>query len=118
MDFIIGFANDVISGIIGGQNILGGPNRNPPNCTFLDNWIFEDFILANEPFTKALQIFETCVLVNNNLCGKLVSSLEFRIKFDERFKVTSVPLLISDFNLLSCKLGNFTFNVLSWVVSY
>ena len=28
--------------------------------------------------------------VNNNLCGKLVSSLELPITFDERFKVTSV----------------------------
>ena len=45
---------------------------------------FENFILADEPFAKALRIFETCALVNNNLCGKLVSSLEFPIKFDKR----------------------------------
>ena len=37
------------------------------------------FTLADEPFAKALQIFENCALVNNNLCGKLVSSLEFQI---------------------------------------
>ena len=42
-----------------------------------------------------------CVSVNNNLFGKLVSSLKFRIKFDERFKVTTVPFFIADFNLLS-----------------
>ena len=52
-----------------------------------------------------------CVLVNNNLCGKLVSLLEFPIKFDERFKVGPVPILIADFNLLSCELDNFTFNL-------
>ena len=27
------------------------------------------------------------------------------IKFDERFKVTSVPFFIPDFSLLSCELG-------------
>ena len=27
--------------------------------------------------------------------------LEFPIKFDERFKVTSVPIFTADFNLLS-----------------
>ena len=43
---------------------------------------------------------------------KLVSSLEFPVRFDERFKVISVPFFIVDFNLLSCQLDNFTFNVL------
>ena len=62
--------------------------------------------------TKALRIFETYVLVNDNLCGKLVLSLELSIKFNERFKVTSVPFSIADFNLLSCELDNFTFSVL------
>ena len=63
-------------------------------------------MLVDEPFAKALQIFETCVLVNYNLCGKLVSSVEFPIKFDKRFKVTSVTFFVADFNLLSCELNN------------
>ena len=42
-------------------------------------------ILADEPFAKALRIFKTCVSFNKNLCGKLVSSLEFPIKFDESY---------------------------------
>ena len=29
---------------------------------------FDNFILADEPLAKALQSFENCVLVNNNLC--------------------------------------------------
>ena len=41
------------------------------------------------------------VSVSNNLCGKLISSLEFPTKFDERFKVTLVQFLIPDFKLLS-----------------
>ena len=43
------------------------------------------------------------ISVNNNLCGKLVSSLELPFKFDEKFNVTSVPFFIADFNLLSCE---------------
>ena len=39
----------------------------------LENCFFENFILADEPFAEALRIFETCVLVNNDLCQKLVS---------------------------------------------
>ena len=56
------------------------------------------FILAEEPFEKALRSFETFVLVNNNLCGKLFSSLESPTTFDESFQVTSVPFFFPDFN--------------------
>ena len=45
---------------------------------------FENFILADEPFGKAVETLETCVSVNNSLCGKFVSSLEFPIKFDPK----------------------------------
>ena len=83
--------------------------KNSPHCTNLDNWVSENVILADKPFANALRISETYVLVKNNLCVKLVPSLELPIKFDERFKVTSVPFFIVDFNLLSCELDNFTF---------
>ena len=39
-------------------------------------------------------------------------SFEFWIKFDRRFKVTSLSFFIPDFNLITGKLGNFTFRVL------
>ena len=69
-EFFIEFANSIISLTgIDEPIILGGPNRYPPNYTILDNWVFENFILANEQFVKALQIFETGVSVNHNLCG-------------------------------------------------
>ena len=61
-------------------------------------------MLDDEPFAKALQSFETCVLVNNDLCEKLFKSLESPTTFDDISKVTSVPFFISDFNLLSCEL--------------
>ena len=57
------------------------------------------FILADQPFSKALQSLETCVLVNNNLGGKLFSSLEAQATIDESFKVTSERFFIPNFNL-------------------
>ena len=50
---------------------------------------------------KALRIFQTCVSVNNNVCGILVSALKFPIHFHERFKFTLVPFFTAYFNLLS-----------------
>ena len=63
---------------------------NPLNCTILDSQIFENFILADELFAKALQILEICVWVNIKLCWKLASSLLPPTAFDESFKVTWV----------------------------
>ena len=67
-----------------------GEIANLPNCTILNNWVFQNFTLADEPFAKALQSFKICVLVNNNLLEKLLS-LEIPATFDGRFKVTSAP---------------------------
>ena len=50
-------------------------SKNLPDCPILCNWIFDSSLLAKELFAKALQGFETCVLVNNKLCGILFSSL-------------------------------------------
>ena len=79
---------------------------------------FDDFILAEEPFAKALWSLETCVLVNNNLCGKFFPSLESPTSFDESAKVTAVPFFIPNCYLLSCEFENFTFKVLYWVILY
>ena len=86
---------------------IGALNRlfgliNPPDCTILNNWISQTFILADEPFAKALQffkkLFETCVLlINNNFCEKLFSSIEISIKPDERFTVALVPFFIASY---------------------
>ena len=81
-------------------------------------------ILADELLAKALKGLEICVLVNNNLCGKLFSSLESPTTFDEIFKSylsTTFYLLVSYnlfFNLLSCVLDNFPLKVLYWVILY
>ena len=57
-------------------------------------------------------MFKTYVSVNNNLCGKLASSLESPIIFGERFNITPVPFFIHGFNLLSYELDSFTFKIL------
>ena len=54
-------------------------------------------MLTDKTFAKVLRSFETCVLANNNLCGKLFSSLESPTTFDESFKVPSVPFFLPDF---------------------
>ena len=53
-----------------------GLTKHYPDYPILSKWVFDNFILADELFTKALRKFKTCALVNNNLCGKLVSLLE------------------------------------------
>ena len=67
---------------------------NPLGCPILRNWFSDNFKLGEELFEKALRKFETCVLVNSNLWGKLFSSLESPATFAEAVKVTSVPILL------------------------
>ena len=90
----------------------------PRNCIILDSWVFEKFILADEPFAQALRIFKICVLVNNNLSGNLVSSLELPTTFDGRFKIALVSFFVLDFNFLSHELDSFTFKMSYWVILY
>ena len=62
-------------------------HRNPP---ILCNSVFDNFILADQLFAKALRSLETCVLVNNHLSGRLLPSLESPITFDEIFEVSTI----------------------------
>ena len=56
--------------------------KNLPDCPILCNWVFDSFIWVDEPIPIALRSFESCVLVNNNLCRNLFWSLEFPTSFD------------------------------------
>ena len=38
-----------------------GLPKNPTDCLLLYNWVFDNFIFANEPFGKVFQRLETCV---------------------------------------------------------
>ena len=61
----------------------------------MEYWVFDNVILADEPFTKDLRSVKNCKLVYSNLCGKLVSSLESPSAFDKTLKVTLVPSFYS-----------------------
>ena len=67
--------------------------KNPLDYFTLCNWVFDNFMLAEELFQKALWSFEIYLFVNNNL----FSSLETPTIFDESFKVTSVPFFYTWF---------------------
>ena len=67
--------------------------KNSPFC-ILDYCALDNLILVDVWLAKALQIFAACVLVNDNLCGKLASSSECPIIFDNNFKITSVLFLL------------------------
>ena len=98
--------------IKGNPVFINGPktlSKTPPECPILCNWFFDNCILAEELFAKALRSFRTYILVNNSLWGKLFSSLESPTTFDGIFKVTSVPFFTHN---CDCELGNFTFKVL------
>ena len=58
-----------------------GLTKNSTDCPFSESWVFDIVILADELFAKASRSLEACVLLNNNLCEKLVSSLELPITF-------------------------------------
>ena len=85
----------------------GLPRYSPDYITFFDNLISVD-----ELFAKALRRFETCLIVHNNLCEKLVSSLELPIIFDDNLKTILVLFFIADLNLLSYEFDSFTFKLL------
>ena len=42
------------------SNGLKSLPRNFPDCTILCNSVFDNFILVDEPFAKALRSLETC----------------------------------------------------------
>ena len=62
-------ANDLIVFPIKGNPVFRNGSKslpkNPPDCGILYNWVFDNFILAEELLPKALRSHETCVLVNN-----------------------------------------------------
>ena len=98
--------------------------KNLPDFPILCNWFFDNFILAEKLFAKAFRSFETCILVNNNLCEQLFSSLEAPITlaspktFGEIFKATSVTFFNPGFILLGYEVDSFTFKVFYWVILY
>ena len=56
-----------------------------------------------------MQRLVTCLLVSNNACGKLVSSLDLLIMIDDNVKVAGALYFGANFNLSVCESNNFTF---------
>ena len=71
-----GFSTIFIKGIPDFSNVPKSPPKNLPDCSILCNWIFDNYTLVDELFGKSLQSSKNCVLINDNLCRKLFSSLE------------------------------------------
>ena len=61
---------------------------------------------TGELLANALRILETCQSVNNNLCGKLLLSLESPTMLGDNLITTSFSFFIADFNLFSCEFDN------------
>ena len=51
---------------------------------------FDTFMLTEELFPKALRNHETCLLISNNLIGKLFSSLESPTTLDFQGYISSI----------------------------
>ena len=94
--------NGLITFFISGNPVFSnGPRsllRNAPNCIILDIWVFHNLISVDDLSVKTLPRFETCLLVNNNSCGKLILSSESAIIFDDDLKTTSVSFFIAGVN--------------------
>ena len=92
--------------------------KNPPDCPIWSSWVFNNFMLAEKLFLKALRSFETCVLVNNNLCRKLFLSLRSSAIFGQIFKATSIPFFIPHFKLLIWELVKKTLRLKYYIESF
>ena len=73
---------------------------------YFRNLFFVSFILTDKLFAKALCGFKTGLLVSNNLCGKLVSSLLLPIIFEYNLRVAAVSVVIANFNFSIFELDN------------
>ena len=94
-------ANGVSTSFINGMStFINRPKNLPRNPSSFKSWVFDNFILADELFTKAWWSLATCMSDKINLCGKLVSSLELPIIFGGRFNVTLVLFLIPELPIL------------------
>ena len=61
------------------------------------------------------------LLINNNLCRKLASSIELPIIFDNNLNVIPLSFLFffdGDFNLFNCESENFTFTLSYCAILY
>ena len=76
---------------------------NSPDCSPLKNWVFYNFVLADELFPKVYQALKPfyqliIIYVEINLVIRIPNNIWLK------FKAISVPFFLPDFNLLSCEI--------------
>ena len=81
----------------------------------LDIKFFDNLILVDGLFAKALPRPATCLSISNNLCTTFL--LLAAIIFHDSRRVTPVSLSVADFNLSAYESDNFTF-ILLYFVNY
>ena len=99
--------------IIKGKPVFSSGRACLPKNAFdysCSNWVFDNFILAEELFAKTLQSLKTCVLVNNNLCGNIVLIIRINSNILSKF--------LQYLFLFQILIDNFTFKVFYWVFLY
>ena len=80
--------NDLITFFVKGNLVFSNGTeslpKNPPDWIW-DNSVFDNLILVDKLFTKALQRFVSCLLLNNNSCGKFYhqDKIIFDVIFDD-----------------------------------
>ena len=99
----------MITFFINGNPVVSNGQRSLSRnlCFILDNSVFDSLISVDKFFSKYLQRSATCLLVNNDLWGKLVSSSELPIIFNDNLKTTSVSFFNANFNSLSSGFDSF-----------
>ena len=85
--------------------------KNPSACPIFCNLVFDNFILPDEPFAKALWSLEACALVNNNF-------IRITINIWRNFQSYFSTIFFPDIDLLSCELEHFTFKVRYWIILF
>ena len=75
--------------------------RIPSNFIIIYNRVFDSFILTGKLFVKYLRGLASCILVNNNLYGNLISSWGLPIIFDGTLKTAEEGFLTTGCGLIT-----------------
>ena len=91
----------------------------------LETYVIDSFILAaarilrvTKLFADSLRRLAICQSVNDNLLGKLVSSLELPIIFADNLRTTSKAFFVADLSLSNCEFDHSMFTQFYKVILY
>ena len=81
--------------------------KNLPHCPILCKWIFDNFILAEKLFSKALRSLESCVLVNDIYMENQSHHQNHQQHLMKVLKLLQYYFLFHNLHLLSYQLDSF-----------